>query len=116
MTTWLSEETWSQLDPSAGRLRGRARIVLAVALIAAIALASAAVAAGRSGLFTPRINADFQRVRAAPRSNTITETFALSTSNGADDHVTGVAASGPGAHVTALTPLPAKIRDRECLH
>jgi hypothetical protein len=109
VTIWLSDETWSQLDPRAGRLRGRSRIALTVSLIAAAVLVLAGIAAGRSGLLSPRISAHWQEIHTLPGSHAITETLLLSTDGTFDERLTGVAAGGPGLRVTATTPLPALI-------
>jgi hypothetical protein len=109
VTTWVSDETWAQLDPDAGRLHGRSRIVLAVATVAVVLVGSVAVAAGQAGLITPRINAELQEQRSAPGSHTVSEKFLLSTQHNVDETVTGVAAGGPGIGVQAVTRLPATI-------
>lgn len=56
MSELLSDQTWRQLDPYAGRLSGRERGRVFLVVVLVLLLVAAVTAGARSGLLAPRVS------------------------------------------------------------
>ena len=109
MSTWVSDETWSQLDPSGARLTRRERVFVGVVAVVGVLLLALGVAAGRAGLISPRIEAHTDTLSVTPGVRHYTESYLLDTNGTFDERLVSVTTTDPGIRIDVLTRLPLTI-------
>ena len=101
-TQWVSDEVWSQLDSSTGRLTKRQRRHALAAVSAAATVLVAGFAVDRSGGVRANIGYSSESNdagAASPTAKSFTRQFAVKNNGWTTVRVTGVGQNGPGLHL-----------------
>ena len=106
----LTDEVWTSLDPSAGRLSRRTRQRVVVAVVAVVVLIVATYVVRQSGVVRPHLYAgDTLRADADPVQHTFFQTVVLGNSGWHSVRITGIAPPSAGLRVTDVDGVPVTI-------
>lgn len=113
MSAWLSDETWSRLDPRGAHLTRRERVVVAVAATVGALVLGVGITAARAGVFAPHVHAQYEELTAVPGSHRFSETIDLDATGTLDEQLIAVRSATRGIAVSAASRLPLRIAEGE---
>lgn len=106
----VSDEVWSQLDPSAARLTSLSRRVLFSGAVLVILLITAVVFASSSGLIRPDLSSPTSSSGADSATRKFDQTAEIHNDGWFAAHVDAISSAAPGVDVVSVTGAGATIR------